>query len=153
MTARTFAAVFGGLYLVIGLLGFVPGLWGRAPSGPALSISVFHASLFGVITVNIILSMIHLVVGLWGTMAANNRYSALIFARAGCFVFAVLGIAAIIPVNAVRTFGGTVPLSGGYNEWFYLVSALVALYFSLRPGYVLTQIGVQETINPHVPHA
>jgi hypothetical protein len=152
MTARTFAAAFGGLYLVIGLLGFVPGLWGRPPSSPHLSINVFHASLFGIVAVNIILSMIHLVIGLWGVMAANNRYSALIFARAGCGVFFVLGITAIIPVNAIRTWGGTVPLSGGYNEWLYLISAAIALYFAIRPGYALTQIGVQESINPHLPH-
>ena len=153
MTARTFAAVFGALYLAIGLLGFVPGLWGRPPSGPSLSISVFHASLFGVIAVNIILSMIHMVIGLWGVMAANNRYSALIFARAGCAVLFLLGIAAIIPVDAIRTLGRTVPLSGGYNEWLYLISAAIALYFAIRPGYALTQIGVQESMNPHIPHA
>ena len=153
MTARTYAAVFGGLFLVLGLLGFAPGLWEKPPSGPPLRISVFHASLFGVFAVNIILNMIHLVVGLWGVMAANNRYSSLIFARAGCMVFTILGIAALIPVNNIRTLWGTVPLSGGYNEWLYLGSAAIALIFSIWPGYALTQVGVQESINPHVPHA
>ena len=83
MTARTYAAIFGGLFLVIGLLGFVPMLWGRAPGGPGLRINVFHASLFGVLAVNIILNMVHMVIGLWGVMSANNRYSSLIFARGG----------------------------------------------------------------------
>ena len=153
MTARTYAAIFGGLFLVIGLLGFVPMLWGRAPGGPGLRINVFHASLFGVFAVNIILNMVHMVIGLWGVMSANNRYSSLIFARAGSAVLAVLGIAAIIPVNGIRTIGGTMPLSGGYNEWLYLVSAAIGLFFAIRPGYALTEIGVSESINPHVPHA
>ena len=153
MTAKTYAAIFGGLFLAIGLLGFIPMLWGRAPGGPGLRISVFHASLFGVFATNIILNMVHMVIGLWGTMAANNRYSALIFARAGCIVLAVLGIAAIIPVDNIRTFWGTMPLSGGYNEWLYLISAAIGLIFAMRPGYALTQVGVQESINPHVPHA
>ena len=153
MTARTYAAIFGGLFLAIGLLGFIPALWGRPPGGSGLRITVFHASLFGVFATNIILNMVHMVLGLWGTMAANNRYSALIFARAGCIVLAVLGIAALIPVDNIRTIWGTMPLSGGYNEWLYLVSAAIGLIFAIRPGYVLTQIGVQESINPHIPHA
>ena len=153
MTARTYASVFGGLFLALGLLGFVPGLWESPPRGPALRISVFHASLFGVVAVNIILSMVHLVIGLWGVMSANNRYSALIYARAGSAVLAIMGIAAIIPVDAIRSAGGTMPLSGGYNEWVYLVSAAIGLIFAIRPGYALTQIGVSESINPHVPHA
>jgi hypothetical protein len=153
MTARTYAALFGGIYLAIGLLGFVPMLWGHPPAGPRLRVNVFYASLFGVFATNIILNMVHLVIGLWGTMSANNRYSALVFTRAGCVILAVLGIAAIIPVNSIRTVGGTVPLSGGYNEWLYLVSAAIALIFAIRPGYALTQIGVQESINPHIPHA
>jgi hypothetical protein len=153
MTARTFAAVFGGLYLVLGIMGFIPAVWDRPPAGPPLSIKVFYGSLFGLFVVNIILSMIHLVIGLWGTMAANNRYSALIFARAGCIVFALLGIAGLVPMNSIRTLGGTVPLHGEYNTWVYLGTALIALFFSFRPGYTLTDIGVQEATNPHLPHA
>ena len=150
MTARTFAAICGGLYLALGVAGFVPALWERPPSGPALTIRVFHASLFGVFAVNIIMSMIHLVIGLWSAMAANNRYSSLIFARAGAIVFAVLGIAGLIPMTEVQTAYGTVPLYGN-NVWLHLGTAAVALIFCIRPGYQLTQVGVEESINPHRP--
>src|SRR4051812_30070079 len=109
MTARTFAALCGGFYLVLGILGFVPAVWER-PAGGALRINVFHASLFGIVTTNIILSMIHLVIGLWGTMGANNRYSAVVFARAGAVVFVVLGIAGAVPIQDIKTVWGTVPL-------------------------------------------
>jgi hypothetical protein len=152
MTARTFAAVFGGLYLALGIMGFIPALWERPPSGPGLSIRVFYGSLFGIFVVNIMLSMIHLVIGLWGTMAANNRYSALVFARAGGVVFAVLGIAGLIPMDHIRTLWGTTPLYG-YNAWLHIGTAIVALLFSIRPGYSITQVGMQETNNPHIPHA
>ncbi len=151
MTARTFAAVFGGLYLALGVMGFVPALWDRPPSGPGLSIRVFYGSLFGVFVVNIMLSMIHLVIGLWGTMAANNRYSSVMFARAGSLVFGLLGIAGLIPMDDLRTLWGTTPLYG-YNAWLHISTAVLALFFAIRPGYALTQIGVQEEMNPHIPH-
>ena len=149
MTARTFAAICGGLYLALGVMGFVPLLWDRPPGGPGLKVSVFHASLFGVFVVNIILSMVHLVIGLWGTMAANNKYSSLVFARAGCIVFALLGIAGLMPMNDVKTLWGSMPVYGGYNPYVYLGSAVIALIFAIRPGYTLTAVGVSETMNPH----
>ena len=65
ITSRTFAALAGGLYLALGVLGFVPAVWESPPrGGPAVTVRVFYASLFGLFTVNIVLSMVHLVVGL-----------------------------------------------------------------------------------------
>lgn len=148
ITARTFAALFGGIYLALGACGFIPALWERPQPGPPLDIRVFHASLFGLFAVNIILSMMHGVIGLWGTMAANNRYSSLIFARAGCIVFALLGIAGLIPLDDIRTLWGTTPLYG-HNVWLHLGTAVVALYFSFKPGYSLTAVGVKDEMNPH----
>ena len=151
MTARTFAAICGAIYLALGAAGFVPALWERPARGPTLSVTVFHATLFGVFTVNLVLSMTHLVIGLWGAMAANNRYSALVFTRAATVVFLLMGIAGLIPVNTVRTVYGLAPLYGN-NAWLYLITAAIGVIFSFRPGYQLTQVGVQETMNPHLPH-
>ena len=148
MTARTFAALCGTLYLALGIMGFVPALWERPPSGPALAVRVFHASVLGLFAVNILLSMIHLVIGLWAVMAANNRYSALTFTRAGALMFAVFAGAGFTPLAAVNTAYGTLPLHG-YNAWLHLATAAIALYFAFRPGYRLTSIGLQRLINPH----
>ena len=150
MTARTFAAICGGLYLAFGIAGFVPALWERPPAGPPLTVKVFHAMLFGVFVVNIVSSMIHLVIGLWGVMAANSKYSALMYARAATGVFLVLGIAGLIPVDVVRTGYGTTPLYG-YNAWLHLATAAFALFYAIKPGYQLTQVGIQEELNPHMP--
>ena len=150
MTARTFAMLCGALYLALGVLGFVPAVWERPAGGGSLKINVFYASLFGILATNIILSMVHLVIGLWGTMAANNRYSALVFARVGAIVFLILGVVGAIPINDVRTVFGTVPLSGN-NVVLHIATAVIAVFFSFRPGYQLTTIGVNQEINPHAP--
>lgn len=149
MTARTFAALCGVLYLGLGVAGFVPAFWERS-SGPALSIRVFQGSLFGIFAVNIIMSMMHLVLGLWAAMSANNRYSSLVFARAGSIVFLLLGIVGLIPIADVQTLYGTVPLYGN-NVWLHLATAAVGAIFAFRPGYDITQVGMKEDINPHMP--
>ena len=151
MTARTYAAIVGGLLLALGVAGFVPMLWEKPAPGPRLSVTVFHASILGVFTVNLILSMTHLVIGLWGVMSANNRYSALGFTRAGSILFLVMGILGLIPVDVVKTVYGMAPLHGN-NAWLYLACAAIGAFFSFRPGYELTQIGVQEEMNPHLPN-
>jgi hypothetical protein len=149
MTARTFAALCGVLYLGLGVAGFVPAFWERS-SGPPLSIKVFQASLFGIFAVNIIMSMMHLVLGLWAAMSANNRYSALMFTRAGSILLLLLGIVGLIPIADVKTLYGTVPLYGN-NVWLHLATAAVGAIFAFRPGYELTQVGLKEDINPHMP--
>jgi hypothetical protein len=149
MTARTYAAVFGALHLAFGIAGFVPAFWERGPADPTMSIRVFYASLFGIFTVNIISSMAHLVIGLWGTMAANNKYSALAFTRAVTVLFLVMAIAGLIPINVVQSVYGLAPLDGN-NVWLHLISAAVGAFFSFRPGYALTDIGTREEMNPHL---
>jgi hypothetical protein len=151
MTARTFAALCGVLYIGLGVAGFVPALWERPSGGPGLTVKVFYASLFGVFMVNILLSMMHLTIGLWAAMSANNKYSSLIFARGGTIVFLLMGIAGLIPVEEVQTLYGTVPLFGN-NVWLHLGTALVGAFFAFRPGYEITQIGLKEEMNPHMPH-
>ena len=150
MTARGFAALCGGLYLLLGLAGFIPALWERPGSGPALTVRVFHAAVLGVFLTNIVLSMVHVVTGLWGVMAANSRYSALVFARGAAVVFLMLAIAGFVPLDVVRTAYGTAPLYGN-NAWLHAATAAAALIFAVRPGYHLTHVGLKEELNPHLP--
>ena len=150
MTARTFAALCGALYIALGVAGFVPAFWERPPGGSGLSVKVFYGSLFGIFFVNIILSMMHLTIGLWAAMSANNKYSSLIFARGGTIVFLLMGIAGLIPVPEIQTLYGTVPLHGN-NVWLHLATAAVGVFFSFRPGYEISSIGLKEEMNPHLP--
>lgn len=150
MTARTFAALCAVLYIGLGIAGFVPAFWERPGSGPALSVKVFSASLFGIFNTNIILAMMHLTIGLWGAMSANNKYSSLVFARAGTIVFLLMGVAGLIPFKEVQTLYGTVPLFGN-NVWLHLGTAAVGAFFAFRPGYEITSIGLKEEMNPHLP--
>ena len=151
MTARTYAAISGALYVALGIAGFVPALWEHPPADATLSIKAFHASLLGVFVVNIILTMTHLTIGVWGAMAANNNYSALVFTRGSTILFVLMGIAGLIPYHVINNVYGTAPLYGN-NVWLHLGCAAIGLFFSLRPGLNFTDVGMQEQMNPHQPH-
>ena len=150
MTARTYAALCAVIYIGLGIAGFIPALWERPAGGPALSIKVFYASLLGIFMVNIILSMMHLTIGLWAAMSANNKYSSLVFARAGTIIFLLMGVVGLIPIPQVQTLYNTVPL-GGNNVWLHLATAAVGVIFAFRPGYEISTVGLKEEMNPHLP--
>ena len=150
VNARTFAALSGAAYVALGVLGLIPAVWERPHAAGPISVRVFYASLFGVFTVNLILTMVHSVLGIWGVMAANDRYSSVVYARAAAAIFAVMGIAGVVPIARVSTAYGTMPL-GGMNAWLYLGTAALAVIFALKPGYSVSATGMRRQINPHRP--
>jgi hypothetical protein len=94
--------------------------------------------------------MVHFVLGVWGVMAANDRYPAVVFTRAAAVLLAILGIAGLVPLVKVNTAYGTMPLSG-VNAWLHLGTAIAAAFFAIRPGYRISTAGMRRQINPHRP--
>ena len=71
MTARSFALVFGILYLGAGLLGLMPGMLAPPPDNAApLAFDVMHGVVLGLFTVNMLHTAVHLAIGAWGLWAA-----------------------------------------------------------------------------------
>jgi Domain of unknown function (DUF4383) len=89
LNPRHFALVFGALYAVVGLLGFVPGAT-AAPGAdhPPLMVGAGYGDLLGLFPVNALHNVVHLAIGLAG-LAASARYgSAVLYARALAVVYA-----------------------------------------------------------------
>jgi len=80
---RTVALVFGIVFLVIGVLGFVPAL---TPGG----------ALLGLFMVNGLHSIVHLLFGVLGVAAALTGMSRL-YNRAGGVIYLLLGVLGLIP--------------------------------------------------------
>jgi hypothetical protein len=78
VTPRSLALVFGIVYLGLGALGLMPGALG------------------GLLPVNPLLGVVHLVLGAWGLAAYTGRAHALLFARSAAFIFAGLGLAGML---------------------------------------------------------
>jgi hypothetical protein len=66
MAARYFALILGIFYLLIGVMGLIPGLIQPPAYDPGVVIDVLHGRLLGIFPVNIVHTLVHLAVGIWG---------------------------------------------------------------------------------------
>lgn len=127
MQVRSAARIFGIIYLLVGILGFIPGISPPAPAGaPPLALSAFYNYVLTLFAVNWLHSVVHLGIGLWGIAAAGSLLGSRSFFRTVAVIFGLLFILGIIP--ATNTVFGLVPLFG-LDAGLHLVTALVAAYF------------------------
>ncbi|WP_142849883.1 DUF4383 domain-containing protein [Telmatospirillum sp. J64-1] len=126
MKTRYFALAIGVVYLIVGILGFVPGLT-TAPIGhPPLAINAGYGLLFGLFPVNVIHNLIHLALGVWGILAWRSWSNARAFSRSLAVIFGLFVIMGLIP--GLRTVFGLAPLFG-HDIWLHAVTAIAAAYF------------------------
>ncbi len=127
MSVRRFALIFGIIYLVVGIAGFVPPLLRTPAAGaPALTITALQGYLLGLFPVNLLHTLVHLAIGVWGVIAARRLGAAVTYARSLAIIYGVLAIMGLIPV--LNTVFGLVPLYG-HDIWLHAGSALIAAYF------------------------
>jgi hypothetical protein len=124
MSTRTFALIFGIVFLAIGIAGFgvIPGLL-QNPSGSGMEA---EGMLLGLFHVNALHNVVHIVFGLWGLAASRSAGGSVGYARGVAVVYALLAILGLIPATADGF--GLVPL-GGNDVYLHAVLALVAAYF------------------------
>jgi hypothetical protein len=127
MTARSFALVFGILYLGAGLLGLMPGLLTPpAADAPPVAFDVMHGRVLGLFPVNMLHTLVHLLVGAWGIWAYMGNASPRRFAQSLAVLFAILGVMGLVP--NLNTVFGLIPLHG-HDVWLHLGTAAIAAYF------------------------
>lgn len=123
---RTFALVFGIIYVLVGIMGFIPGLSTHPSDAPHLSVESGHGYLMGLFPINILHNIVHLIIGVWGIVASRNLGGARFFAQALAVVYGLLAILGLIP--ATNTTFGLIPIHG-HDVWLHALSALIAAYF------------------------
>lgn len=160
MTTRTFALVFGILFVVIGIAGFIPGLVtfsaptagmapGAADAGAAAEVVHSHGYLLGLFPVNGLHNLFHLVWGVFGLAAYRGFVQARVFARATAIVYGLLTVMGLVP--GLNTTFGLLPLYG-HDVWLHAVLALVAAYFGFARPAEQERVGtVERTGTPLSP--
>lgn len=130
MSVRRFAMVMGVIFLLVGVLGFVPPLLTQpaAHEGHAmpLRVNAFEGYLLGLFHVNILHSLVHVLFGVMGVLMARSFDSARLYARIVAVSYALLAVMGLIP--ALNTLFGLVPIHG-HDVWLHAVIAAAAAYF------------------------
>lgn len=136
MSVRYFAMIAGIVYVVVGLLGFLPNM--RLPvhiEMPHLAVGQGYGLLFGLFPVNVLHNFVHLFIGIWGIAAFSTFAASRTFARGLTVIYGVLAVMGLIPI--LNTTFGLIPLFG-HDIWLHALTAVVAAYFgfAVRPPVV-----------------
>lgn len=127
MTTRYFALVLGIVYLLVGILGFLPFALEAPPAGaPDLSVDALYGYLLGLFPVNVLHTIVHLLVGAWGILAYRDYDASKTFAQVIAVVFGLLTIMGLIP--GLNTTFGLIPLFS-HDIWLHALTTLAAAYF------------------------
>jgi hypothetical protein len=129
MSTRTFAMIFGIVFLIVGVGGFIPGLnmahMGH-PGDSAVTMKTMFGYELGLFPVNVIHDIVHILFGIWGILAARSLAGARSYFRVVAVIYALLTVLGLLP--ATYTTFGMIPIYGN-DVWLHLVLALVAAYF------------------------
>lgn len=127
MAVRYFALIYGIVFLVVGIAGFIPGLvMPFAAEHPELAINASAGQLFGLFPVNVLHNIVHILFGIWGLVAWRSIPGSITYARSVAIIYAVLLVMGLIPV--LHTTFGLIPLYG-HDVWLHAALAAVAAYF------------------------
>lgn len=125
MAIRYFALVYGVVFLLVGIAGFIPGL--VTEPQPTTEADLEPAGLlFGLFPVNLLHNLVHIAFGIWGLAVFRSLSGARLYARSVAVIYAVLAVMGLIPV--LQTTFGLIPLYG-HDVWLHAVLAVVAAYF------------------------
>lgn len=125
MHIQTFARIYGIVFLVVGVGGFIPGIT-QPHVHPGLTLTAASGLELGLFPVNVLHNIVHILFGAWGLWAARDIASARLYARVVAVAYALLTIMGLIP--ATNTTFGLVPIYG-HDVWLHALLAAVAAYF------------------------
>ena len=124
---KTFALAFGAIYLLVGILGFVPGLNDHNHADmPPIAVELHYGRLLGLFPVNIMHNAVHILIGIWGLLSAKSVGAARLFGKGIAIIYGLLTVLGLIP--GANTLFGLAPIFG-HDVWLHALSALVAGYF------------------------
>lgn len=126
---RLAALLYGIVFLIVGLAGFIPGLTTNVGS---MQMGGHHseAMLLGVFQVSVLHNIVHLLYGIAGFVLSRRPASARLYLLIGGVIYAVLWIyGLVIDKDSMANF---VPLNTA-DDWLHFVLALTMIGLSFLP--------------------
>ncbi len=122
---RVFALLFGIVFLLAGVSGFVPAL-SPMHMHSGMVVTANSRLALGLFPVNVLHDLVHVAFGIWGLLAARSVFGATFYARSVALIYALLVVLGLIP--ATSALFGLVPIDGN-DVWLHAGLAVVAAYF------------------------
>ncbi|MEB3358569.1 MAG: DUF4383 domain-containing protein [Synechococcales bacterium] len=137
MSVRLFALISGIVYILVGILGFIPGFVTTPAVAPDLAVEAGYGFLLGIFPINVLHNIVHLAVGIWGVSAYRTYPASRTYSKGLAIFYGVLAIMGFFPV--LRTTFGLIPIFGN-DIWLHALTALIAAYFGFiaKPARVTT---------------
>ena len=110
-TVQRVAQIFGIVFILVGILGFVNG-----------SATMEAGLMLGLFPVNALHNLVHILFGVWGLVAARTFASAKTYGQVGGAIYLLLALLGFVTPN----LGGLVPL-GGNDIWLHALLGIVLL--------------------------
>ena len=114
---RAAAALVGAVFLLVGVLGFIPGITSNYDSLGAAG-HESHAKLLGIFQVSVLHNVVHLLFGAAGIALARTASSAQAFLVGGGLVYLVLWVYGLVVDKSSQA--NFVPLNTA-DDWLHLV--------------------------------
>jgi hypothetical protein len=115
-TVQMVALIFGAIYLVAGVLGFLPFLGG--------SYTMTNHALLGLFNINLLHNVVHIVIGIAGLAAAASVANSRTFCQVVGVILLLLGVLGVFVANPLGLLN-----IGGLDIALHLVSGAVLAYF------------------------
>jgi len=124
---QRYAYVSGVLFILIGILGFFPGVT-VIPHvhDPALVVETGYGRLLGLFPVNVLHNLVHIGLGVWALFSAADVTGAKLYCRGSAIIYGVLAVMGLIP--GFNTVFGLIPIHSN-DVWLHAGIAGAAAYF------------------------
>lgn len=147
MKIRYASLGLGVLFLLLGLIGFLPGFT-FVPDTTAGPMDAFpgpgYGYILGIFPTNYFHNAIGILVGLWGIAGFFSLGGAIAFHQAFTIIYVAQAILGLIPF--ANTLFSMMPLFGN-NVWLSLLTAAVAFYFGfVKPGGLTKGTGITANV-------
>ena len=127
MSTRSFALIFGIVFLLAGASGFIPGMLHPVPANaPPLTVPMGYGLVMGLLPVNVLHNLVHVLFGILGVVAYGGLFAPRVYAQIVAVAYGLLVILGLLP--ATNTLFGLIPIYGN-DVWLHLVLGVAAAYF------------------------
>jgi len=110
--AKALATLFGAIYLIVGIAGFIPAFGG--------SMTMTSSMLFGIAEVNLLHNIVHIVIGLAGLAGGRTDAGGVSFCKVFGVILLLIGVIGYFQPNLL----GILPIGGG-DVWIHAVTGAI----------------------------